>query len=236
MADPLLRYRAEFPILGRPLISSPIPSARCRAASADAMREYTDSGRHAACAPGPRAGGCSRARSAIRSARSWARPRHGVAPPERHAVPGRRRVVLRLQRAPEQGRLHRPELSVGDVFLGGAARARRAHPHGAQRRRRHVNTERLLEAIDEETLLVPISHVIFRSSFIQDAKAIIERAHRVGAQWCSTRSSRSAACRSTCRSAGRLRVRRGVEVAVRRSGHGVSVRAARSRSRRCSRR
>src|SRR6478735_1623521 len=33
-----------------------------------------------------------------------------------------------------------------------------------------VNTARLLEAIDEETLLVPISHVIFRSSFIQDAK------------------------------------------------------------------
>src|SRR5437762_6640484 len=38
----------------------------------------------------------------------------------------------------------------------------------------HVNTERLLEAIDEETLLVPISHVIFRSSFIQDVPAIVE--------------------------------------------------------------
>jgi kynureninase len=45
----------------------------------------------------------------------------------------------------------------------------------------HVNTERLLAAIDEETLLVPISHVIFRSSFIQDVPAIVERAHRVGA-------------------------------------------------------
>jgi kynureninase len=45
----------------------------------------------------------------------------------------------------------------------------------------HVPTERLLAAIDEETLLVPISHVIFRSAFIQDAKAIIEKAHRVGA-------------------------------------------------------
>ncbi len=45
----------------------------------------------------------------------------------------------------------------------------------------HVPTERLLKAIDEETLLVPISHVIFRSSFINDAKAIIERAHKVGA-------------------------------------------------------
>ena len=45
----------------------------------------------------------------------------------------------------------------------------------------HVPTERMLDAIDEETLLVPMSHVVFRSSYIQDAKAIIEKAHRVGA-------------------------------------------------------
>ena len=44
-----------------------------------------------------------------------------------------------------------------------------------------VPTERLLDAIDETTLLVPVSHVIFRSSYIQDAKAIVEKAHRVGA-------------------------------------------------------
>jgi kynureninase len=44
-----------------------------------------------------------------------------------------------------------------------------------------VPTERLRDAIDEHTLLVPISHVIFRSAYIQDAKAIIEKAHRVGA-------------------------------------------------------
>src|SRR5215467_6893554 len=45
----------------------------------------------------------------------------------------------------------------------------------------HVPTERLLAAIDEETLIVPVSHVIFRSAYINDAKAIVERAHRVGA-------------------------------------------------------
>jgi len=45
----------------------------------------------------------------------------------------------------------------------------------------HVPTERLLEAIDETTLLVPVSHVIFRSAFINDARAIVERAHQVGA-------------------------------------------------------
>ena len=45
----------------------------------------------------------------------------------------------------------------------------------------HVPTERLLDAIDENTMVVPVSHVIFRSSYINDAKAIIEKAHRVGA-------------------------------------------------------
>jgi kynureninase len=44
-----------------------------------------------------------------------------------------------------------------------------------------VPTERLLDAIDEETLLVPISHVIFRSAYVNDAAAIIDKAHAVGA-------------------------------------------------------
>ena len=41
--------------------------------------------------------------------------------------------------------------------------------------------EAFLAAIDKTTLLVPISLVLFRSSFIVNARAIIERAHRVGA-------------------------------------------------------
>jgi kynureninase len=44
-----------------------------------------------------------------------------------------------------------------------------------------VPTQRLLDAIDEQTLLVPISHVIFRSAFINDAQAVTEKAHKVGA-------------------------------------------------------
>jgi kynureninase len=44
-----------------------------------------------------------------------------------------------------------------------------------------VPLERMLAAIDETTLLVPISHVLYKSAFLQDAKAIIERAHEVGA-------------------------------------------------------
>ncbi len=44
-----------------------------------------------------------------------------------------------------------------------------------------VPLEKLLAAIDEETLLVSVSHVLFRSSYIQDLKAITDRAHEVGA-------------------------------------------------------
>lgn len=44
-----------------------------------------------------------------------------------------------------------------------------------------VPTEKLLDAIDERTLLVPISHVLFRSAYVQDARAIVEHAHRMGA-------------------------------------------------------
>ncbi len=41
--------------------------------------------------------------------------------------------------------------------------------------------DKFLAAIDETTLLVPISQVLFRSAYIVDARAIIEKAHRVGA-------------------------------------------------------
>jgi kynureninase len=47
-----------------------------------------------------------------------------------------------------------------------------------------VPLEKLLAAIDEQTLLVPISYVLFRSACIVDARAIIERAHQVGALVC----------------------------------------------------
>ena len=41
--------------------------------------------------------------------------------------------------------------------------------------------ELVLDAIDEETQLVSVSHVAFRSSYLQDLAPIVEKAHRVGA-------------------------------------------------------
>lgn len=45
-----------------------------------------------------------------------------------------------------------------------------------------VPVERLVDAIDDQTLLVPVSHVLFKSSYVQDVPAIVEKAHRVGAR------------------------------------------------------
>jgi kynureninase len=44
-----------------------------------------------------------------------------------------------------------------------------------------IDTQRVIEAIDERTKLVAISHVLFRSAFIMDAASICKRAHDVGA-------------------------------------------------------
>ncbi len=45
----------------------------------------------------------------------------------------------------------------------------------------NVDEQRLVEAIDETTLLVAFSHVLFRTSFIVDPRPVVERARQVGA-------------------------------------------------------
>lgn len=44
-----------------------------------------------------------------------------------------------------------------------------------------TDLERLLAAIDDETLLVAVDHVHFRSAYVQDVAAIVRRARQVGA-------------------------------------------------------
>ena len=43
------------------------------------------------------------------------------------------------------------------------------------------DADAVLEAIDERTLLVPLSHVLFKTGEIQDVEAIVGRAHEAGA-------------------------------------------------------
>lgn len=45
-----------------------------------------------------------------------------------------------------------------------------------------IDTDEILNAIDENTRLVSISHVLFRSAYIMPAKEIVDKAHSVGAQ------------------------------------------------------
>jgi kynureninase len=44
-----------------------------------------------------------------------------------------------------------------------------------------VDIDRVLEAIDERTRLVAVSHVLFRSAYLMDVDAICRRAHEMGA-------------------------------------------------------
>jgi len=44
-----------------------------------------------------------------------------------------------------------------------------------------TDEEALIESLDERTLLVPISHVLFKTGRIQDVEAVVRRAHEVGA-------------------------------------------------------
>jgi kynureninase len=44
-----------------------------------------------------------------------------------------------------------------------------------------VSTERMLDAIDDRTAIVAFSHVLFRTSYIMDADAIVRRAREAGA-------------------------------------------------------
>ena len=43
------------------------------------------------------------------------------------------------------------------------------------------STEKILDEINEKTLLVPVSHVLFKSAYIMDVQAIVKKAHSVGA-------------------------------------------------------
>jgi kynureninase len=45
-----------------------------------------------------------------------------------------------------------------------------------------VSVDRMIDAIDERTSIVALSHVLFRTSYIMDVAPIVERAHQAGAR------------------------------------------------------
>jgi kynureninase len=180
--DPLLRWRREFPILeGTVYLISNSLGAMPRAA-ARSLQEYADTW-------------------AARGVRAWAEgwwelpvrladrlaPILGSGPGEVSFQPnvtlaaavvlscfdfaGRRRKIV-------YSAMEFPSL----IYLCEAERARGAETAVVESDDRiRIDLARLLAAIDRETLVVVVSHVLFRSAFIQDAAAIVRRAHEVGA-------------------------------------------------------
>jgi len=180
MADDLLRYRAEFPILERTtyLISNSL-GAMPRGVY-DAMHNYADTW-------------------ATRGVRAWEErwwmlaaevgdqigalmnaPRGSVST-HQNVTTCQAVVASCFDFAGKRNKVVYTDMNFPSVmYFWEAQRGPRVHmvktDDGVT-----VPTERLLDAIDDETLLVPVSHVIFRSAYINDAKAIIEKAHKVGA-------------------------------------------------------
>jgi len=92
-----------------------------------------------------------------------------------------------------------------------------------------IPLEALLHAIDDQTLLVSVSHVIFKSAYIQDLAAITRRAHQVGALVIADIYQSAGAVPINVRELNLdFATRRIGEMVVRRTGRGLPLRAPRS--------
>lgn len=183
MSDELLRYRAEFPILETctHLISHSLGAMPRRAA--DGLARYADTWN----------------RRGIRAWEEgwWDLPRQvgdalaGAidAPPGTIAMHPNvsvavAQVLSALAPSAGRNRVVFSDMNFPSVMYVLRAHARRDLEVLTVPSRDGVSVELddLLAAIDERTLLVPISHVLFRSGFVQDAAAVCARAREVGAR------------------------------------------------------
>jgi kynureninase len=182
MTDDLLRFRREFPILGKTtyLISNSLGAMPRE--TEDAMREYASDW-------------------STRGVRAWEErwwmlaaevgdaigdlmnAPCGTISVHQNVTQCQAVVASCLDFTGKRNKVVYDDLNFPSVmYFWEAQRALGAHVHMVKTADGvHVPTEYLLEAIDEHTLIVPVSHVIFRSAYIQDAKTIIDRAHEVGA-------------------------------------------------------
>jgi kynureninase len=180
--DPLLAYRDQFPILSRTnyLISNSLGAVP--ASASDRMREYVETW-------------------ATRGVRAWEEAWWGLVAnlgdlvaPLIGAGPGE--VVFQpnvtlahaIVFSAFDGRVDRPRIVTDAMhfpsllYLLAERRAAGAlvevvpSADGIT-----VDTQRIIEAIDERTAFVNLSHVLFKSAYIQDVAAIAGRAREVGA-------------------------------------------------------
>jgi kynureninase len=181
--DPLLRFRAEFPILERTtyLVSNSL-GAMPRAVAAR-LAEYAATWAE----QGVRAWATGWWDMPIRVGNEIA-PLIGAAEGEVAMAPNvsvaQAAVLSALDYAPPRDTIVMTALdfpSVRYVYDAMAARLGARVVVVPSEDGMSVDTDRLLAAIDERTRLVAISHVLFRSAFIMDAEAICRRAHDAGA-------------------------------------------------------
>ncbi len=183
MTDELLKWRKEFPILDNTVYLISHSLGAMPRATYDRLHEYADAW-------------------ATRGVRAWAEgwwdmpvstgnevariigadPRSVVM--HQNVSVCQSLILSSLEPTPKRNKIVYSELNFPSVMYVYEAHARDgklrietvASDNGIT-----IPLERFLAAIDEETLLVPFSHVLFKSGFLQNAKAITERAHEVGA-------------------------------------------------------
>ncbi|HEU4711864.1 MAG TPA: aminotransferase class V-fold PLP-dependent enzyme [Pyrinomonadaceae bacterium] len=183
MSDDLLKWRSEFPILEKAVYLISHSLGAMPKATYDQLHEYAD-------------------QWATRGVRAWAEgwwdmpvtlgnelaPIIGADPGtivmHQNVSVCQSLILSCLEPTPERNKIVYSELNFPSVMY-----VYEAHARDGKLKIEIVKSddgitvplERMLEAIDETTLLVPFSHVLFKSAFLQNAKAIIDRAHEVGA-------------------------------------------------------
>ena len=183
MTDELLKWRAEFPILDKTTYLISHSLGAMPRATFDNLQAYADAW-------------------ATRGVRAWGEGWWEMplttgdevakiigAPPSSVAMHQNVSVCQSVILSCFEPDSRRNKIVYSDLEFPSVMYAYEAHARGGRFRVERVPSddgmtvplERMLAAIDEETLIVPISHVLFKSAFLQDARAITERAHEVGA-------------------------------------------------------
>jgi kynureninase len=183
LVDELLKWRSEFPILDKTVYLISHSLGAMPKATYDRLHEYADTW-------------------ATRGVRAWAEgwwdmpvtvgndvariigAEPGTVVMHQNVSICQSLILSCLEPTPKRNKIVYSELNFPSVMY-----VYEAHARGGKLRIETVKSDdgitvsldRFLEAIDEETLLVPFSHVLFKSGFLQNAKAITERAHEVGA-------------------------------------------------------
>jgi kynureninase len=183
VSDPLLAYRAEFPILERTtyLVSHSL-GAMPRSVP-DRLAEYVDTWAEL----GVRAWANGWWEMPLEVANEIA-PLLGASAGDVAMVPnvsiGQAMVISALRYTPPRDRIVMTELdfpSVRYVYDQLAPRLGATVVVVPSDDGVCIDENRLIEAIDERTALVAISHVLFRSAYIMDVTAVCRHAHDVGA-------------------------------------------------------